>query len=115
MRLAQTQVWPLLRYLDAIGAVDRGVDIGIVEHDERRIAAEFERHLLTVLAHCCISSLPTSVEPVKVNLRTSGWVVSSLPIGPEVPVTTDNTPLERRRARPVHTMRARNTASGTPA
>src|SRR5512146_487402 len=47
----------------------------------------------TVLAHCCISSLPTSVEPVNVNLRTSGFVVSSLPIGPEVPVTTDSTPL----------------------
>ena len=29
-------------------------------------------------AHCAISSLPTSVEPVKVSLRTSGLEVSSL-------------------------------------
>jgi hypothetical protein len=27
-------------------------------------------NFLTVPAHCCISSLPTSVEPVKVSLRT---------------------------------------------
>ena len=48
---------------------------------------------LTVLAHCAISCLPTSVEPVNVNLRTIGLVVSSLPIGPDAPVTTLNTPL----------------------
>src|SRR6476469_6706564 len=48
---------------------------------------------LTVLAHCAINCLPTSVEPVKVNLRTIGLVVSSLPIGPDDPVTTLITPL----------------------
>ena len=45
-----------------------------------------------MLAHCCINCLPISVEPVKVNLRTRGCVVSSLPIGPDAPVTTDSTP-----------------------
>ena len=39
----------------------------------------------TVPAHCAISCLPTSVEPVNVNLRTSGLVVSSSPIGPDAP------------------------------
>ena len=35
---------------------------------------------LTVPAHCAISSLPISVEPVKVSLRTIGLEVSSPPI-----------------------------------
>ena len=47
----------------------------------------------TVDAHCRISALPTSVEPVKENLRTSGLSVSSLPIPREsVVVTTLKTP-----------------------
>jgi len=46
----------------------------------------------TVPAHCCISSLPTSVEPVKVNLRTVGFEVSSPPISFDGPVTQGKTP-----------------------
>jgi hypothetical protein len=49
MRLAQTQVCPALRYFEAIAplppqgqALDRHLDIGIVENDERRIAAQFQ-------------------------------------------------------------------------
>ncbi len=48
---------------------------------------------LTVAAHCSISFLPTSVEPVKVNLRTIGLLVSSFPMTLAPPVTTDITPL----------------------
>src|SRR6185295_19758915 len=48
----------------------------------------------TVEAHCAMSTLPTSVEPVKVNLRTSGFSVSSLPtLAACLEVTTLNTPL----------------------
>jgi hypothetical protein len=47
---------------------------------------------LTVPAHCCISNLPISVEPVKVSLRTVGFEVSSPPISPAGPVTQENTP-----------------------
>jgi hypothetical protein len=36
--------------------------------------------LVTVPAHCSISNLPTSVEPVNVSLRTVGLEVSSPPI-----------------------------------
>ena len=46
-------------------------------------------------AHCAISSLPTSVEPVKPSLRTSGFDVSSRPISgasSASPVTTERTP-----------------------
>jgi hypothetical protein len=42
---------------------------------------------LTVPPHCCISNLPTSVEPVKVNLRTIGFEVSSPPTSFDGPVT----------------------------
>ena len=45
-RFAHTQVWPVLRYLLAMRARHRGVEIGVVEHEERRVAAELERHLL---------------------------------------------------------------------
>ena len=43
-------------------------------------------------AHCSISFAPTSVEPVKLSLRTVGFAVSSLPMSPAEPVTTLNTP-----------------------
>jgi hypothetical protein len=47
----------------------------------------------TVEAHCAIKSLPTSVEPVKENLRTSGFWVSSSPTSrARVVVTTLSTP-----------------------
>jgi hypothetical protein len=42
---------------------------------------------LTVAARCSISNSPTSVEPVKVNLRTVGLLVSSPPISFDGPVT----------------------------
>ncbi len=46
----------------------------------------------TVPAHCSISFLPISVDPVKVILRTIGLEVSSAPISLAEPVTTLNTP-----------------------
>ena len=46
----------------------------------------------TVEAHCDIRSLPTSVEPVNESLRTVGFEVSSVPIGPDGPVMTLITP-----------------------
>ena len=46
MRLAQTQVWPVLRNLETIAPFDRRIEVGIVEHDERRIAAQLQRDLL---------------------------------------------------------------------
>src|SRR5438874_12211944 len=46
----------------------------------------------TVPAHCSISSLPISVEPVKVSLRTVGFEVISPPISVAPPVTQEKTP-----------------------
>ena len=47
---------------------------------------------LIVGAHCASSLAPTSVDPVKVSLRTSGLAVSSPPVSPEGPVMTLQTP-----------------------
>jgi len=50
-------------------------------------------HFLMVEAACASSTRPTSVEPVKVILRTSGCEVSWLPIARvSLPVTTLKTP-----------------------
>ena len=49
MRLAEMQVWPALRYLACDGAIDGGVDIGVVEDDEGRAAAEFEADFLDLV------------------------------------------------------------------
>ena len=53
---------------------------------------------LTVPAHFAISCLPTSVEPVKVSLRTVGFVASSSPTTAAVPGTTLKTPGGQARA-----------------
>ncbi|MCY1167088.1 hypothetical protein D9M73_70450 [compost metagenome] len=46
----------------------------------------------TVSAHCRKSTLPISVEPVKVTLRTIGFEVISPPMPDALPVTTLKTP-----------------------
>src|SRR5215472_17173654 len=48
---------------------------------------------LIVLAHCAISTLPVSVDPVNESLRTMGFEVSSAPISAADPVITLKTPL----------------------
>ena len=53
-------------------ALDRRIEIGIVEHDERRVAAELERHLLDGAGALRHQQLPTSVDPVNEILRTVG-------------------------------------------
>ena len=72
------QVWPELRNLQSTAPATACVEVGVVEDDERRVAAELERDLLDLRRRTgAISSLPTSVEPVKPSLRTSGFEVSS--------------------------------------
>ena len=48
-RVGLTQTWPQLRYLAADRGLERLVDIGIVEHQHRAVAAEFHRRPLHVL------------------------------------------------------------------
>ena len=49
----------------------------------------------SVPTHCAASFLPTSVEPVNVTLRTTGFEVISPPSTAAGPVTTLNTPFGR--------------------
>src|SRR5208337_4315911 len=70
-------------------ALHRRVEIGVVENDERRVAAEFEPEFLDrrrALRHSI------SVDPVKVSPRTIGFDVISAPISRAEPVRTENTP-----------------------
>src|SRR5215472_4462850 len=63
----------------------------------------------TVPAHCAISTLPISVEPVKVSLRTVGFEVISAPISVALPVTQEKTPLGTpARSASSHKARAEN-------
>src|SRR6516225_6516338 len=91
MRLAQTQVWPALRYLEAMAPLT-AISISASSNTiNGALPPNSIEVFLTVPAHCCISSLPTSVEPVKVSLRTVGFEVSSPPTSFDGPVTQENT------------------------
>src|SRR6202023_3354081 len=93
MRLAQTHVWPALRYFEAIAPLTAASMSASSKTMNGALPPNSNDNFLTVPAHCCISNLPTSVEPVKVSLRTIGFEVSSPPTSFDGPVTQENTPL----------------------
>src|ERR1700730_11182366 len=92
MRLAQPQVCPALRYFDAIAPLTAASISASSKTMNGALPPNSSESFLTVPAHCCISKLPTSVEPVKVSLRTIGFEVSSPPTSFDGPVTQENTP-----------------------
>src|SRR6202040_1607240 len=92
MRLAQTQVWPALRYFEAIAPLTAASMSASSKTMNGALPPNSNDNFLTVPAHCCISNLPTSVEPVKVSLRTIGFEVSSPPTSFDGPVTQEKTP-----------------------
>src|SRR5437879_2348400 len=79
MRLAQTQVWPALQYFEAIAPLTAISMSASSKTMNGALPPNSSDSFLTVPAHCCISNLPVSVEPVKVSLRTVGFEVSSPP------------------------------------
>ena len=90
MRLAQTQVWPAFRYFEAMApltAISMSASSNTMNGASPPNSSD---NFLTVPAHCCISNLPISVEPVKVSLRTIGFEVSSPPISLDPPGHTDH-------------------------
>src|SRR5438445_6985751 len=93
MRLAQTQVWPALRYFDAIAPLTAISISASSKTMNGALPPNSSDIFFIVPAHCCISNLPTSVEPVKLSLRTVGFEVSSPPTSFDGPVTQENTPL----------------------
>ena len=90
--MAQTQVWPVLRYLEAIAPSTAASMSASSKTMNGALPPSSIEVFLTVAAHCSISNLPISVEPVKVSLRTIGFEVISPPISPAPPVTQENTP-----------------------
>jgi hypothetical protein len=92
MRLAQTQVCPVLRYFEAIAPCTAASRSASSKTMNGALPPSSIDTFFTVEADCWISSLPISVEPVKVTLRTIGLDVISPPISLALPVTTENTP-----------------------
>src|SRR6516225_8846563 len=93
MRLAQTQVWPMLRNFESIAPSAAASRFASSKTINGALPPSSSDTFLMVDAHCAIRIFPTSVEPVKVNFRTRGLVVSSLPIFDDCRVvTTLNTP-----------------------
>ena len=78
IRSVDMQIWPWFMKAPKAAAVDRLVEVGVVEHDQRRLAAEFEQHRLQVLAPRSAAMIrPTRVEPVKLMRRTAGCAISA--------------------------------------
>ena len=64
MRLTHTQVWPVLRYFDAIAPSTAASRSASSKTMNGALPPSSSDTFFTVRAHCAISSLPTSVEPV---------------------------------------------------
>src|SRR5574343_989936 len=91
-RLAQTQVWPVLRYLAAMAPSTAALTSASSKTMKGALPPSSNESFLMVGAHCAINRRPTPVEPVKDSLRTIGLAHSSPPISVGLPVTTLNTP-----------------------
>src|SRR5450830_22147 len=91
-RLLHTQVCPVLRYLEAMAPATAASRSASSNTIKGALPPSSSDNFLMVGAHCAINRRPTSVEPVKDNLRTIGLLVSSPPMARGSPVTTLNTP-----------------------
>ena len=92
-RFAHTHVCPVLRYFDAIAPSTAASRSASSNTMNGALPPSSSDTFFTVPAHCAISDLPTSVEPVNDSFRTVGFDVSSAPMSAADPVTTLNTPL----------------------
>src|SRR5215469_4140621 len=92
MRLAQTQVWPALRYFEAMAPLTAISISASSKTMNGALPPNSIEVFFTVAAHCSINSFPISVEPVKVSLRTVGFEVISPPISEAGPFTQEKTP-----------------------
>ena len=71
------QSWPALPKTAPGEAVRGGAQIGVGEHDRRRLATQLERHALDVARGARPMSRPTAVEPVNAILPTPGCSTSA--------------------------------------
>src|ERR1700686_2508294 len=93
MRLAQTQVWPMLRYFETIAPSTAASISASSNTTNGALPPSSSPSLFTPTEACRYRILPTSVDPVKPTKRTAGCSHRTLPIGGAAPVMTLNTPL----------------------
>src|SRR5450830_1457482 len=91
-RLLHTQVCPVLRYLEAMAPATAASRSASSKTIKGALPPSSSDNFLMVGAHCAMSRRPTSVEPVKDSLRTTGLEVNSPPMARGSPVTTLKTP-----------------------
>ena len=101
--MAQTQVWPALRYLEIIAPSTAESMSASSKTMKGALPPSSSDIFLIVGAHCFIRMRPTSVEPVKLRWRTVSEAHSTPPISIDEsasPVTMLSTPAGRpaRRA-----------------
>src|SRR5271165_6726327 len=92
MRLAQTQVWPMLRYFETIAPSTAASISASSKTTNGALPPSSSPSFFTPTAACWYRILPTSVEPVKPTKRTAGCSHNTLPIADELPVRILNTP-----------------------
>ena len=74
----------MLRILASMAPSTAGVDVGVLEDEERGVAAELHRHPQQLLGGLLDELRPTAVEPVKVSLRSRGSRMSGSHTSPVV-------------------------------
>src|SRR2546425_66095 len=92
MRLAQTQVWPALRYLEAMEPSTAASRSASSNTMNGALPPSSSESFLIVSADWRMRMRPVSVEPVNESFRTFGLAHSSAPIALESPVMTLSTP-----------------------
>ena len=95
IRLADTQVWPALRYFDCMSPSAAASRSASSKTIKGALPPNSSESFLIVSALWRIRMRPTSVEPVNESLRTMGLAHSSLPITTDddaLPVTILSTP-----------------------
>src|SRR6202043_1294831 len=93
MRLAQTQVWPMLRYFETIAPSTAASISASSNTTNGALPPSSSPSFFTPTDACWYRILPTSVDPVKPTKATAGFSHNTLPIPDELPVRILNTPL----------------------
>src|SRR6202051_4439824 len=92
MRLAQTQVWPMLRYFETIAPSTAASMSASLHTKNGALPPSSSPSFFTPTDACWYRILPTSVDPVKPTKRTAGCSHTTLPTAEEVSVRILNTP-----------------------
>ena len=100
IRLVQTQVCPLFRYFEITAPLNRCVDIRILKHDKRRVAAQLHGGSLERRRTGLLQTPPHFGRARKGQVSDQRTVGQCGPISEERPTTTLRTPAAPRLAPP---------------